>query len=111
MGKKINFLVALCLLSVSLFAQTVEDFEIKCNIKGINPKGIYVTFFGGKDAASSEQIGANSGEFVFKGKTPVPVVARLSFSGDNKFLKMVGKGYIPVKSANLWIIVTGISAK
>jgi thiol-disulfide isomerase/thioredoxin len=105
MGKKINFLVALCLLSVSLFAQTVEDFEIKFNIKGTNPKGIYVTFFGGKDAASSEQIGANNGEFVFKGKTPVPVVARLSFSGENKFLKMVGKGYIPVKSANLWIIV------
>lgn len=105
MEKRINFLVALCLLSVSLFAQTGENFEIKFDIKGINPTGIYVNFFGEKDVASSEEIGANNGQFVLKGKTSAPVVARLSFKGENKFLKMVGKGYIPVKSANLWIII------
>jgi len=86
-------------------AQNESNFEIKFNIKGVNPKNVYVTFFGEEDVATNEPVVINKGEFVLKGKTSVPVVARLSFSGEDRFLKKVGNGYIPYKCASLWMIV------
>ncbi len=105
MKKTYALILALCFVSTSLFAQNENNFEIKFNIKGVNPTGIYVTFFGEKNIASNEQIVPDNGEFVFKGKTLAPVVTRLSFSGETRFLKMVGNGYIPYKSSSLWLIV------
>lgn len=98
-------MISLCFVGISLFAQGGNNFEVKFNIKGINPKGVYVTFFGDKDVATNEKIEPNTGEFIFKGTTTVPVVARLSFSGEDRFLKKVGNGYIPYKSSSLWLIV------
>lgn len=104
--KKIYALItALCFVGISLFAQNGNNFEVKFKIKGVAPKGVYVTFFGDKDVATSEKIEQNTGEFVFKGTTTVPMVARLSFSGEDRFLKKVGNGYIPYKSSSLWLIV------
>jgi thiol-disulfide isomerase/thioredoxin len=85
--------------------QKENNFEVKFKIDGVNPKGVFVTFFGEKDVATSEKIEANNGEFVFKGYTPSPMVARLSFSGEDRFLKRVGNGYIPYKSSSLWMVV------
>lgn len=85
--------------------QKENNFEVKFKVSGVNPKGVFVSFFGDKDVATSEKIEANNGEFVFKGYTPSPMVARLSLSGEDRFLKRVGNGYIPYKSSSLWLIV------
>ncbi len=104
--KKIVILIFLTLHSATfVFAQKENNFEVKFKIAGVNPKGVYVTFFGEKDVATSEKIEANNGEFVFKGYTPSPMVARLGFSGEDRFLKRVANGHIPFKSSSLWLIV------
>lgn len=92
----------MCLAS---FAQQSNNFEIKFNINGICPKNVSVSFFGEKDVATNDLIGENRGEFVFSGYTPSPIVARLSFSGEDRFLKIAGRGFIPYKSSSLWLIV------
>jgi len=102
---KIAIITLLLLISFGAYAQQSPNFEVKFKIAGINPKGVFVTFFGDKDVATSEKIEANNGEFVFKGYTPSPMVARLSLSGEDRFLKRVGNGYIPYKSSSLWLIV------
>lgn len=104
--KKILFLVILTsFMCLSSIAQQSNNFEVKFKIDGVNPKNVGVTFFGEKDVATHEIMGENSGEFIFKGYTPNPMVARLSFTGEERFLKRVGRGYIPFKSSSLWVIV------
>ena len=103
--RKIAIVILFTIFTTISFAQKGNNFEVKFKIAGLNPTGVSVSFFGEKDVASSEKIEANSGEFIFKGYTPSPMVARLSFSGEDRFLKRVGNGYIPYKSSSLWIIV------
>ena len=105
MKLRISVITFLLFISFGAYAQQSTNFEVKFKIAGIYPKGVYVTFFGDKDVATSEKIEANNGEFVFKGFTPSPMVARLSLSGEDRFLKRVGNGYIPYKSSSLWLIV------
>ncbi|MHC1779608.1 MAG: thioredoxin-like domain-containing protein [Bacteroidales bacterium] len=105
MKLRISVITLLLFISLGAYAQQSPNFEVKFKIAGIYPKGVYVTFFGDKDVATSEKIEANNGEFVFKGYTPSPMVVRLSLSGEDRFLKRVGNGYIPYKSSSLWLIV------
>jgi thiol-disulfide isomerase/thioredoxin len=105
MKKSLTIIASLLFLSFSTFAQQSANFEVKFKITGVHPKGVYVTFFGEKDVATNEKIEANNGEFTFKGYTPSPMVARLGFLGEDRFLKRVGNGYIPYKSSSLWLIV------
>ncbi len=103
--RKIAIVILFTIFTSISFAQNENNFEVKFKIAGLNPSGVSVSFFGEKDVATSEKIEANSGEFIFKGYTPSPMVARLHFSGEDRFLKRVGNGYIPYKSSSLWIIV------
>ncbi len=81
-------------------------FEITFNIKGIEPTQIYHTFFGAKDAGFGEVTDLNNGEFVLKGELNTSIVARISFAGVDALRKSPdGRGYYPLKSANLWMIL------
>ncbi len=85
----------------------MSSFEVKGNITGVDFQKIYVTFFGEKDAALGNAEVIKDGEFIFRGKVKTPVVARLSFSRAEQLMKSPdGRGYYPLKSANLWMIVS-----
>ncbi|MDD2426464.1 MAG: redoxin domain-containing protein, partial [Bacteroidales bacterium] len=84
----------------------MSSFEVKGNITGVDFQKIYVSFFGEKDAAIGNAEIVKGGEFIFSGKVKTPVVARLSFSRAEKLMKSPdGRGYYPLKSANLWVII------
>lgn len=94
------------LFSIGVFAQ---NFEVNLNIKGIESSTTYITAFGKEDKnleiLNDSRFPIKEGQCIIKGTVDEPAVLRISFSGNKKLLKMVGGGYIPVKSASLWVIV------
>ncbi len=88
-----------------------QNYKVDFSIKGIESKTAYITVFGDKEAVTIDgldersSIALNGGVFTLSGNTTVQSVIRVSF-GDRYLMKMVGHGYIPVKSADLWIIIS-----
>ena len=89
---------------------SAESFEITFNISGVSSNSAYVTVFGDKDKiqlnCNDSKLAIDNGKFIISGNTDTQGVIRISFSGDKQFLKMSdNRGYLPVKSSNLWFIV------
>jgi Thiol-disulfide isomerase and thioredoxins len=89
-----------------------QEFSVRGNFKGVCDCSAYVTIFGSKEGSSliydnpeKESFNIKDGKFQINGSTKQEIVLRISL-GDQRFYKMVGNGFIPVKSASLWVIVT-----
>ena len=110
MNKKISkFLGILILLVLAQYGASAQNggFEISFDIKGIEPSDVYHTFFGAKDAGSAEVEMIGNGRFVLKGELNSSVVARIGFAGVDALRKSPdGRGYYPMKSAYIWMILS-----
>lgn len=104
MKRKIMAAAALMLSAVA-FAQSDKAFEVRVNIKGLTSNIVYPTFFGQEEAKRADKQEVKDGTFTISGELSDYSVLRLSFN-QKDFLKMVDRGYIPVKSSNLWVIVS-----
>jgi len=84
-----------------------NEFEIKYEIEGIQSTTASVTIFGNKDAVTCEDIVIENGKFVFKGTTTEPAVARIWLNNDPQLKKAAhdGRGFFPVKSEQIWVII------
>lgn len=102
-------LAAVLMASCTTVADT--DFSAVIKIDGISSDRVYITVFGDKEdvklnysSPDRTVVDAVGGVFTITGTLSEPAVLRVSFSDDKQFYKMVGRGYIPVKSANLWMV-------
>lgn len=98
------------LFAVAAFAQ--QPFNVSVSVKGVDCDHAYITVFGDKGSIQIDSLDPKmsvipftNGEMTLKGTASAQSVLRISFSGDDRLLKMVGNGYIPVKSACLWVVV------
>lgn len=104
--KMIKYIVALAVaLLTTSFTSFGDNFEIKFAIKNAVDTTAHVTLFGADGAAKNNKIKIKKGSFVFSGTATEPAVARISFAQKGQFDKIVENGFIPTKSASLWVIV------
>lgn len=104
--KKIKYIAALVIaLLLMSFSSFGNNFEIKFAIKNLVDSTAYVTIFGAEGAIKYNPITIKKGSFVFSGTATEPAVARISFAQNGQFDKIVQNGFIPTKSASLWVIV------
>lgn len=109
MKKFIFTLAALCAFIVAQ-AQN-NNFEVNFDIKGMLSSKVSATVFGDKDLVSLNMderggIPVENGKIKLSGTTQTAAVIRFFLGNEDKrVMKMVGNGYVPVKSANLWVIV------
>lgn len=112
--KKIHLaLVAFVALLTLSCQKKTNDFAISFDIAGLEDGSGYVTVFGNKEGceftsldSTGRGVEVKNGHFELAGTTTEPVVVRV-WPSDKRLYKMVnGGGYIPVKSCQLWVIVS-----
>ncbi len=109
---KLVNLMMICLFSavssafISCAKTQDKTFEVSLDVAGVENGKVGLTVFGNKDSVSfeSEEYVLSDGKLLLKGTASEAAVVRLSFR-DEKFYKMIGRGYIPVKSSSMWFIV------
>jgi thiol-disulfide isomerase/thioredoxin len=109
--KKFLSMLAAVLVAASAFAQQMP-FNVKIGIKGVSSTKAYITVFGDEDSVhiagldpKMPMLPVSDGVLTLTGTTSVQSVLRISLSGEKRLMKMVGNGFIPVKSASMWLVL------